>query len=80
MRFTAQRQLTVSVRPRVLLNTALFATPSTTNNSFLFKRHLNSNAQEPSIFKVVDYNDIKSIIKNEGKARVMFIILYGENF
>jgi hypothetical protein len=76
MRFTAQRQLTTAsvVRPSILLNKAVFATPSAFNH-VLFKRHLNSHAQESSIFKVVDYNDIQSIIKNEGKVRVIYMLL-----
>lgn len=69
----AQKQLTVvsAARPGFLLNKAVFAT--SLSNQFLFKRYLNSNAQGSSIFKVIDYNDIQSIIKNEGKVRVISV-------
>lgn len=64
MRLSAKRNLsTVPVlRASVVLNKGSF---TTFNNT---RRHFNSKTQESDIFKVVDFNDIQTIIKKDSKV------------
>lgn len=52
-------------RASFIVNKGVFATANSNN---LFTRYYNTQGPTSDIFKVVDFNDIQSIIKKDGKV------------
>lgn len=82
MRLTAKRTfVTLPLAARstslALNKRALFASPSLLNsykNSVNNNKRFLNNKAENEIFKVVDFNDIQTLIKKEGKVKMFFSI------
>lgn len=69
MRLSANRAFCTApvLRTSFLLNKSALGSTTISNVSF-FNRQYNSKAPNSDIFKVVDFNDIQSIIKKDGKV------------
>lgn len=76
MRYSVQRSLitaapVAALRSSTILNRNAFSIPA--RNSLFEQRQYNTKA-EPSLFQVVDYNDIQSIIKDNGKVNCIYAV------